>query len=303
MGKAHGQKSHAVKKSKSEPFIYCLNTSTIRGQKLPLTEEIDLAAKAGFSAIEPWISEVEDHVKAGGTTKELRKRIKEHGMTVESAIGFAEWIVDDNDRRRKGMEQAKRDLDLISQVGAKRIAAPAAGAADVSNIDLMKAAERYRALQDLADQFGIVAQVEVWGFSKTLTTLSSAAFVAIQSGHPKACILTDVYHLYKGGSDFNGLKLLSSDALEVIHMNDYPAAPTRSRINDSHRVYPGDGIAPMDEILHTLLDIGYNGALSVELFNPTYYKQDAYSVVKTSLDKTRAVVKHATSTYKRSKDT
>jgi sugar phosphate isomerase/epimerase len=298
MGKSQGQKSRVAKRGKNEPFIYCLNTSTIRGQKLPLTEEIDLAAKAGYSAIEPWISEIEEHVRAGGTTKELRKRIKDHGMTVESAIGFAEWIVDDNDRRAKGIEQAKRDLDLISQIGAKRIAAPAAGAADVSNIDLMKAAERYLALQNLADQFGIISQVEVWGFSKTLTTLSAAAFVAIQSGHPKACILADIYHLYKGGSDFNGLKLLSSDALEVIHMNDYPDKPTRARINDSHRVYPGDGIAPMDAILHILRDIGYTGALSVELFNPNYYKQDAYTVIKTALDKTRTVVKHAMETYK-----
>src|SRR4051794_9099175 len=39
-------------------FVLCLNTSTIRGQKLPLTQEIDLAAKAGFTAMEPWVGEI-----------------------------------------------------------------------------------------------------------------------------------------------------------------------------------------------------------------------------------------------------
>ena len=69
--------------------------------------------------------------------------------------------------------------------------------------------------------------------------------VAIESGHPKACVLPDVYHLYKGGSDFAGLKLLNAAAVHVFHMNDYPANPPRSAINDSDRVYPGDGVAPL----------------------------------------------------------
>ena len=70
-------------------MLYCLNTSTIRGQKLTLVQEIELAAKAGYQGIEPWISEIEDHVKAGGTVADLRKRISDAGLTVEGGIGFA----------------------------------------------------------------------------------------------------------------------------------------------------------------------------------------------------------------------
>jgi hypothetical protein len=40
----------------------------------------------------------------------LRKRISDLGLTVEGAIAFAEWLVDDGARRAKGMEQAKRDM-------------------------------------------------------------------------------------------------------------------------------------------------------------------------------------------------
>ena len=75
-------------------FKYCFNTSTIRGQKLPLVEIIDIAEKAGYQAIEPWISEIEAHVQQGGTLADLKKRVGHAGLTVESAIGFAEWIVD-----------------------------------------------------------------------------------------------------------------------------------------------------------------------------------------------------------------
>src|SRR5438876_5005102 len=87
-----------------EPFRYMLNTSTIRGQKLPLEKEVDITAKAGYHAFEPWLNELDAFVKNGGNLKDLGKRIADAGLTVESAIGFAEWIVDDDARRKKGLE-------------------------------------------------------------------------------------------------------------------------------------------------------------------------------------------------------
>jgi sugar phosphate isomerase/epimerase len=275
-------------------FKYCFNTSTIRGQKLPLVEVIDIAAKAGYQAIEPWIDEIETHVQQGGTLGDLKKRISDSGLTVESAIGFAEWIVDDDARRAKGLERARHDMELVQQVGGTRIAAPAAGATEVTNIDYLKAAERYRALLALGDHFNVVPQVEVWGFSKTLQRLGQAVQVAIESGHPKACILPDVYHLYKGGSDFEGLKLLNGGAIHVFHMNDYPADPPRDIIGDKDRVYPGDGIAPLKQILATLREINFDGYLSIELFNPSYWEQDALGVARMAIKKVQEVTKNIT---------
>ena len=269
-------------------FKYCFNTSTIRGQKLSLVEEIDIVAQAGYHAIEPWISEIQTYVEKGGSLPDLKKRIADCGLTVESAIGFAEWIVDDDDRRAKGLEEARREMDLVQQIGGKRVAAPAAGATDVVTTDYLKVAERYHALLALGDHFEIVPQVEVWGFSKTLTRLGQAVMVAVESGHANACVLPDVYHLYKGGSDFEVLKLLNSSAVQVFHMNDYPATPPRSAINDSDRVYPGDGIAPIAEVLGTLRDIGFDGHLSIELFNPTYWQQDPLTVAREALDKLKS---------------
>ena len=107
----------AETKPPAEPFRYMLNTATIREQKLPFTEKIAIAAKAGYHAVEPWIRELEDHVKQGGTLKDLGKLIRDVGLTVESAIGFAEWVVDDDARRKKGLETAKRDMDLVQQIG------------------------------------------------------------------------------------------------------------------------------------------------------------------------------------------
>ena len=91
--------------------------------------------------------------------------------------------------------------------------------------DFRVVADRYRALLELGDEMGVVPQVEVWGFSRTLGRLSEAAMVAIETGHSRACILPDVYHLHRGGSDFGGVSLLSPRAIHVFHFNDFPAAP------------------------------------------------------------------------------
>jgi sugar phosphate isomerase/epimerase len=117
--------------------------------------------------------------------------------------------------------------------------------------------------------------------------------LAIESGHPQACILADVYHLHKGGSGFGGLRLLNSVAMHVFHMNDYPANPPRAEITDAHRVYPGDGVAPLRQMIRDLHHIGFRGVLSLELFNRDYWKQDALTVARTGLQKTRDVVRQA----------
>ena len=279
----------------AEPFGYCLNTSTIRGQNLSLPEEIDIAAQVGFGAVEPWIGEIDKYLKGGGTLADLRKRTADHGLAIPSAIGFAPWIVDDDDRRAQGLEQMKRDMDWVSQIGGTRVAAPPIGAngAKDASPELSKIADRYRAVLDLGRQMGVTPELELWGSSKTLHQLAEAVHVAVQAADPHACLLLDVYHLYKGGSNIAGIHLLRASALGVIHTNDYPAAPDREQINDSFRVYPGDGIAPLTALFHILRDIGWHGHLSVELFNRDYWKLSPLKVAQAALDKTRAAVQKA----------
>jgi 2-keto-myo-inositol isomerase len=272
---------------------YSLNMSTIRGQKLSVPDQVELAAKAGYDAIEPWIGELRQYQQGGGSVSDLRKRIADHGLAVPSAIGFAEWIVNDDARRAAGLEQAKKDMDLIRSIGATHIAAPPAGATKDTDVNLLVAAERFAALLEIGTSLGVVPQLEVWGFSTTLSRLGETMLVATESKHPQACVLLDVYHLHKGGSEFDGLRLLSGAAMNCFHMNDYPAMPPRASLKDADRVYPGDGVAPLTELLRTLFATGFAGTLSLELFNPEYWKQDALVVARTGLEKMKESVAKA----------
>ncbi len=269
---------------------YCLNTSTLLGQKLTLAEEVAIASEVGYDALEPWIRELDDHVKAGGSLERLGEEIRDRKLTVESMIGFFEWAVDDDARRQKAFDEAKRNMEMVRALGGKRLAAPPVGLTSTTGVNLLRVAERYRGLLEIGETFWVVPEVEVWGGSKTLNRLGEAALVAVESGHRDACILPDVYHLYKGGSSVRGLSLLGGAAIHVFHMNDYPASPPRSTISDANRVYPGDGIAPLGELVRILQAIGFRGYFSLELFNREYWKQDARVVARTGLEKMKAVV-------------
>jgi sugar phosphate isomerase/epimerase len=273
----------------SPAFVLGLNTSTIRGQKIPITEEIAIAAKAGFRGMEPWIDELKRYAEGGGSLTDLAKRFADAGITVESAIDFFEWAVDDEARRKKALEAARVSMDMVRKIGGKRIAAPPVGATD-RPLDPRRVAERYRALLELGDAIGVVPQAEVWGFSKTLGRLGEAAMVAMESGHPRACVLPDVFHLYKGGSSLEGIRLLSPAAIHVFHVNDYPAQPAREKLTDADRVYPGDGVAPYQSLLRDLAAGGFRVMLSLEVFNRAYWKQDPLTVARTGFEKLKALV-------------
>lgn len=270
-------------------FRYCLNTGTLMGHKRPLAELVEIAAKAGYQAIEPWVKEIREHVEHGKSAADLRKQIADLGLSVESAIGFSDWINDDPQRRAAGLEQYKRDMELIASIGGKRIAAPPVGATKTQIVDLAAVAERFRTLVDLAKQFGLVPELELWGSSKTLCRLGEAAYVLAEVDRPEACVLIDVFHTYRSGSPWSGLRMFPGARLAVFHMNDYPAAPGPEKLTDADRVYPGDGVAPFAQILGSLCAIGFAGFLSIELFNREYWKQDPLQVARTGLAKMQAL--------------
>jgi 2-keto-myo-inositol isomerase len=285
-----------MKRKPKHNFTFCLNTSTIREQNLGLIGEMEVAAKAGYDSIEIWMNTLQKYVDKGGSLKDVRKRAADLGLKIEDAIGFAKWIVEDPTERAKALEQSKKEMDMLAEIGCPRIAAPPFGATNIPKIDLRIVAERYAKLLEVSDQSGVIPQLEMWGFSTNLHLLGEAMFVAAESGHQNAIVLTDIYHLHKGGSSFNSLKMLNGKGMQMFHVNDYPKTPPRETIVDSDRIFPGDGVAPLTQVFKELNSKNVPIVLSLELFNKEYWKMDALLAAKTGLDKMKASVIKAIST-------
>ena len=275
----------------NEPFGYCLNTSTIRGNNLDIVAVIDAAAKAGFHAIEPWIREIDAYTSKGGTLKDLGKRIADAGLTVQDAIAFNSFLDDDDARRAQAMERLKTDMDKVAQIGGKLIAAPPGN--NRAAVSLDNAAKYYREALEMGEKAGVTPLLELWGTHPVLGPLSHGIYVTVAAGRPDASLLLDVFHLYKSGTPFTALRQINGASLHVMHLNDYPQAADASTLNDGNRIYPGDGVAPLRQILRDLRDNGFRGYLSLELFNKEYWAKSADENLKTAMEKIRATVRSA----------
>jgi len=163
---------------KSPAFTYCLNTSTISGQKPGITKYIDIAAKAGYDGIELWTNDIKEYLKNGNKLNDLAKIIDSAGLKVENAIGFAPWMVSDNEKRRLGLIQLEEEMNWLAALGGKRIAAPPAGVGKDEPIDWLQAGLRYKAALDLGRKTAVMPQLEFWGPPRPMFPLRQAVSAA-----------------------------------------------------------------------------------------------------------------------------
>lgn len=282
-----GVKSFAEKPKKaSDKFRLSLNTSTIMGQKLGVEKYIDIAARAGYDCIELWTGDVKDYVAKGGSLKALKKLLDDSKLPVIDAIGFAPWMVDDDEQRKAGFKQMREEMEMMAALGCPRMAAPSAGVKPTDQLDLFKVGERFAELIALGRETGVTPLLEFWGASRFFH-LGQVLMAAAVAKDPGVRILADVYHLHRGGSGFEGLKMIDGSLIEVFHMNDYPDTIPREKLEDKDRIYPGDGVAPLKQILTDLKNMKGPKILSLELFNREYWSQDPLLVAKTGLEKMR----------------
>jgi sugar phosphate isomerase/epimerase len=170
------------------------------------------------------------------------------------------------------------------------MAAPPMGATNKPELNLKAAGERYAKILELGKQQDVVPQLEMWGHSKCLNRVADVLFVAAEAGKPDAKLLLDVYHLYRGESSLDSLHVVGENSLDIFHVNDYTTNIKPADIKDADRIYVGDGEAPIEDIIRKLTPNNRPLVISLELFNKTYYAQDANLVAKTGFEKMKQLV-------------
>lgn len=272
------------------PWPICLDTATIRTAKT-LEEKVDIAIKAGYDAIEPWDRELIQFEEQGGNVKALGQKIKQAGLFVPSMIGLWGCIPENEAAFQASLPETKNRMRLAAEIGCSHVQAIPNKVGE--NYDHAFVSDCYRRLLDIGiKEYNIIPSL-VFVKMFPLKTLGQATAVALDADHPSAKIIPDVFHMYISGGGFNGLKQLNGDLIAIFQFNDAPANMAREDMKDSDRVYPGDGILPLPEILKDLYATGYRGCVSLELYNPTYHKQDLLQVAKTGLEKTLKVIEKA----------
>lgn len=268
------------------PWPLCLNTSTIR--PAPIDVKIDAAAEAGFDAVELWINELEEYEKTGDL-KELGAKIREKGLFVINVIGLWSAMPATQEAWDAGLPETRERMRRMAAVGSRHAAA--IPPSEIENYDLKWGASRYKELLKIGrDEYNIIPAVEFVGFFKSVYRLGQAAAIALDADESQACIIPDTFHLYRGGSGFEGIRHIRGEFIANFHFNDVPNEPAREQLEDQHRLFPGDGILPLKQTLRYLNEIHYTGPLSLEVFNRGHWEMDPKEVARQGLQKMKDTV-------------
>jgi 2-keto-myo-inositol isomerase len=217
-----------------------LNGSTLG--PCDLDEELTAAAEAGFRLVELRAP------KLDGVT-DLRRRLDSRGLracSVNSLEGAGE---------RDLREQARRQAAWAAGCGAPYVVCVPGRRRDGLEDAVATLAEVCRAE-------GAELAFEFMGFAwSAVRTLPAALAV-----HPGPVVI-DTFHWALGGSRPEDLRACDPARIALVHVNDAPAESMAALV-DEDRVLPGEGTLPLDGFYRALLDIGYDGVLSLELFSP-----------------------------------
>lgn len=272
------------------PWPICLDTATIRPAG-GLEVKVDIAAKAGYDAIEPWDSELADYEKEGGDLKVLAKKIQAKGLFVPSMIGLWGCLPETEEAFQESLPSTRNRMRMASEIGCTHVQAIPNKIGE--NYDTKFAASCYRRILEIGiNEYNVIPSL-VFVEMFPLKTMGQAVAIVLDANHPKAKIIPDVFHMYISEGGFEGLKLLHGDMFAIFQFNDAPKNMNLRDMQDKDRVYPGDGVLPLPKILQDLKKTGFSGCVSLELYNPEYHKQDLLQVAKTGLEKTLVQIEKA----------
>ncbi len=263
-------------------FQYCLNSSTIK--PTPILRKIEVAAEAGYEAIELWHDDIDLYLDSGGQLTDVRKCLDDHGLVAPTTIFLKGWFDTTGEEHAAALDEIKRRLNQSAVVGARHaIAGPPPGM-----VDRTLGAKNYAELLQIGEEFGVAPAMEYLGFVEDITTIEDALEIMDNSGRPDATIVLDPFHCFRGGGPIESIGKLTSDRIAISHFNDSPADPPRETQHDPDRVMPGDGIVDLKLYCDKLREVGYDRWLSLELFRQDLYEQDPLEVAKFGLEKMRA---------------
>jgi len=260
-----------------------LNASTIKPQ--PILRQVQVAAQAGYAAIELWHDDIDAHVAGGGQVADVRKALDDNSLEVATTIFLKGWWDTSGAVYERAMDEIKRRLEQAAMIRSPyTISGPPAGL-----VDLEHGARQYARLLQVGREFGVRPVFEYLGFAAEVNSIEVAIRVMQDSGDADATVVLDSFHCFRGGGGFDAIRQLDERQIAICHVNDAPAFPPRPLQHDPDRVMPGDGVIELDRYCTLLREARYERYLSLELFNRHYWALDPLETAREGLRKMQSL--------------
>ncbi|HVG53554.1 MAG TPA: sugar phosphate isomerase/epimerase [Vicinamibacterales bacterium] len=234
-------------------------------------------AKAGVRLVEPNLLKVQEFAQKQGGPAAAKRLLDDLGLRPASTSNQL-FLMEPGEQRLKSIEELKWKVELIQAIGGDRLVTPSAGTGTYTEDDFKRGIDHMREAAEIARPFGVTLMLEFARTSRFAGSLPTALSLVRETKHPNYRVMMDTYHFWGGISKFEDLELLRDGELHHLHFEDVPATPYRELQGQPHRVFPGEGIAPLRRIIEVLKAKKYTGAVSFETFNPDVQATDPYQV-------------------------
>ncbi|MFF8014961.1 TIM barrel protein [Streptomyces sp. NPDC007929] len=237
-----------------------------------LTGKLDAAARAGFDGVEIFEN---DLLACPLTPEDIRARCADLGLRIDlyqpmrdiEAVPEAEFA--------RNLRRARHKFELMRRLGADTVLVCSSVSPWAVDDDAL-ASEQLSRLADLAVESGIRVAYEALAWGRHVSTYDHAWRIVETAGHPALGTCLDSFHILSRGSDPQGIADIPGDKIFFLQLADAPLlAMDVLQWSRHYRCFPGQGGFDVAGLVRHVLATGYDGPLSLEVFNDVFRQADA----------------------------
>ncbi len=232
-----------------------------------LPEKLEAAATIGFDAVEIFEN---DLLTYDGTPAQVRRFAEDLGLAIGLFQPFRDFEAMPEPQRARNLDRAERKFDLMGELGADLILA-------CSNVQLAAIDDPARAAADLhemaerAARRGLRVGYEALAWGRHVKRWRDAWAIVQAAAHPALGLIVDSFHTLALGDDFAGIADLPGDRIFFVQLADAPLMSADVLSWSRHfRNFPFQGALDVTGFLRAVLQSGYAGPLSLEIFNDEF---------------------------------
>jgi sugar phosphate isomerase/epimerase len=116
-----------------------------------------------------------------------------------------------------------------------------------------------------------------------MPTITPAAELVRELGHPAGGLLVDIWHIYRSGMDYTEMRsVLPADHIFAVEINDGKKEVVGTMYEDTfdNRLYCGQGDFDTIGFIRAIRDLGYDGPWGVEMMSTEHRTLDVWTATK-----------------------
>ncbi|HEX2137240.1 MAG TPA: TIM barrel protein [Microvirga sp.] len=240
-----------------------------------LEEKLQAVAGAGFRNIEIFEN---DLLSFAGTPDEVRHRVENLGLTTVVFQPFRDFEGMPEPQRAKAFSRAERKFDVMQDLGCDFLMVCSNVSPDsLGGID--RAAADFRELGERAAKRGVRVAFEALAWGRHVHDYRDAWEVVRRADHPAVGLVLDSFHVLVRGTDLTPIRAIPKDRIFLVQVADAPKLEMDYLSWSRHyRCFPGQGELPVGDFMEALQATGFDGLLSLEIFNDRFRAGSARSV-------------------------